>query len=373
MIEKVDELEVQQAPELFNRLCVLPFASIPPDVVALFAMNFSYLLRGGVSLQSALSLLKNTESSIYFKRLIGEISQSVQAGSMLSSAMRHHSRVFGDAAIALVEAAERDGTLGHSFKDIADLIHREMEARDRLHNAMAYPLLLCVAVLLTVVFMVAYLTPAIQPMLISLGATPGLITQVLFWLADDGAITAVLLALVSGFIFSFFVLAKFSVVVRYQWHRCLVLLWILGDVRRDILYARLCRVVARLLDSGLDVDKVLLVANNSIDNLYIQDEFKKLRLQMQTGSRFSHSFSVLSTAPPFLEPLLSAAESSGEVVPALNRAAQQLDDQANIKLMQFSVFVPPVLVSTLGLVLLALVVGLLAPIFNSTIMMGVAL
>ena len=241
-MEKVDELEVQQAPELRYQLHTLRFqlASIPPAVLALFAINFSYLLQGGVSLQSALILLKNSESSVSFKRLIDEICNAVQAGSMLSVAMRNHSRVFGEVAIALVEAAERDGTLGCSFKDIADLINREAETRDRLHNAMAYPLLLCIAVSLTLVFMIVYLTPAVEPMLMSVGAIPGFTTQALFWLADDGAIAAALLALVPGLICSFFVLAKFSIVARYQWHRCLLLLWIVGDVRRDILHARLC-------------------------------------------------------------------------------------------------------------------------------------
>lgn len=374
-MEKVGEIEVRQAPQLCYRLCTLRFqlVSIPPAALALFALNLSYLLQGGVSLQSALVLLKKSESSVVFKRLIDEISNAVQAGSMLSAAMRKHSIVFGEVAIALVKAAERDGTLARSFKDIADLINREAETRDRLHNAMAYPLLLCIAVLLTLVFMIAYLTPAVKPLLIAVGATPGFTTQALFLLAEDGAIAAALLALVPGLICIFYVLAQFSIVVRHQWHRYLMRLWMVGDVRRDILYARLCRVVARLLDSGLDIDKAIVVASDSIDNLFINDDVRKLRLQMQIGNRFSQSISVLSTAPMILEPLMSAAESSGEVVPALYKAAQQLDDQANTKLMRFSALVPPMLVCTLGLILLALVVGLLSPIFSSAITMGASL
>ncbi|MEE9336189.1 MAG: type II secretion system F family protein [Granulosicoccaceae bacterium] len=343
---------------------------VPPAVLALFAVNLSYLLQGGMPLQAALTLLTRSESSTRFRQLIDQLSKSVQAGSMLSAAMRKHLNVFGEVSIALVEAAERDGTLGRSFIDIAELINREAASRDQLRNAMAYPLLLCIAVLITLVFMIAYLTPAVKPLLMSVGATPGLITQALFWLADDMAVAAASLALLPGLMCVFFVLSKFNVAARFYWHRCLLSVWMVGDARRDILYARLCRVVARLLDSGWDIDKALAIANSSIGNLFISDELQKLRLQMQVGNRFSQSLSVLSTAPMILEPLMIAAESSGDVAPALHRAAWQLEEQANTMLKRFTALVPPFLVCALGFILLALVVGLLAPIFSSAITMG---
>ena len=166
---------------------------IPPAALALFSINLSYLLKGGVSLPTALALLKRSETSVHLKRLADDIAQSVQAGSMLSAAMRGHPRVFSEVSVALVEAAERDGSLARSFKDIANLINMGTASRERLRNAMAYPLLLSIAVLLTLMFMIVYLTPAVKPLLMSVGATPGLTTQVLFWLEDKGAIAAGLL------------------------------------------------------------------------------------------------------------------------------------------------------------------------------------
>ena len=346
---------------------------VPQAALALFSINLSYLLNGGVPLQAALKLLKRSESCLNLRRFIDDTSQSVQAGHMLSTAMRSRSKVFSDVSIALVEAAERDGTLGNSFRDIANLINAEAASRDRLLGAMAYPLMLGIAVLITLVFMIAYLTPAIKPLLLSIGVRPSLTTQVLFWLASEGAFVAGLLALLPTLLGAFFFIAKFNRAVRFYWHRNLLLVWILGDVNRDVIYARLCRIVARLLDSGSDIDKALAIASNSIDNLFIKDELKSLRLQMQAGNRFSQALVVLTTAPMILEPLMSSAESSGEVAPALYGAAEQLDAQASARLSRFTTLVPPFLVCTLGFVLLALVAGLLGPVFSSAITMGVTL
>ena len=346
---------------------------IPPAVLGLFSVNLSYLLQGGVPLRAALRLLARSETSPPLKQFISDVDQSIKAGSMLSAAMRGQSNVFSEVSIALVESAERDGTLGKSFKDIAGLINKEAASRDRLRNAMAYPLLLGFAVLFTLMFMITYLTPTVKPLLMSVGATPGLATQILFWLSGEGAFASSLLALLAGLLCMFYLLANVSASVRFHWHRYLLSIWIVGDVRRDILYARMCRVVARLLESGLDIDKALVIASNSVDNLFVSEELHKLRLQMQVGNRFSQSLTVLTTAPMILEPLMIAAESSGEVVPALHRAAQQLDEQASAMLIRFTTLVPPMLVCTLGLVLLALVAGLLGPIFSSAITMGAAL
>ena len=216
----------------------IPARAYPPAVVALFSLNLSYLLQGGVSLRTALDLLQRAESSPRFKRLINDLSVAVNTGSMMSSAMQNHSGAFGHVSIALVEAAEHDGTLGSAFNEIASLINQEAESQDRLRNAMAYPLLLGIAVLLTLVFMIAYLTPAVKPLLMSVGAAPGLITYALFWLAEEGATVAVLLALFPSVLAAFFVFAKFSHALRLRWHRYLFRygLWVMLDeifVMRD--------------------------------------------------------------------------------------------------------------------------------------------
>ncbi len=341
--------------------------------LASFSINLSYLLSGGVSLPAALTLLKQSEPSSQLNQLIDDICQAVQSGSMLSAAMGNHASVFSEVSIALVTAAEHDGTLADSFREIANLINKEAVSRDRMRNAMAYPLLLSVAVILTLVFMIAYLTPAVKPLLLSVGATPGPTTQVLFWLASEGAIAVGLLMVLPIWIGVFYLLSHFNASVRYHWHRHLLLIWIVGDVRRDILYARLCRIVARLLDSGSTIDEALAIASNSIDNVFIGAELNEMRLQMQVGNRFSQSIRGLTTAPMILEPLMNAAESSGDVAPALHRVAQQLDEQAAAMLARFTTLAPPILVLLLGFVLLALVVGLLGPIFSSAVTMGATL
>lgn len=372
---KINELDVEQVlkPIQNSRILSFPVAAFPAAVVALFSINLSYLLQGGVSLRAALELLQRSEPSSRFKRLIIDLGNSVNGGSMLSMAMRNHPTAFGDVTIALVEAAERDGTLGGTFNDIAHLINKEAESRDRMRNAMAYPLLLSIAVLLTLMFMITYLTPAVKPLLVSVGEMPGLTTQALFWLAEERIFVAMVFTLFPGLVFLLFILAKFSADVRIHWHRYQLLIWIVGDVRRDILYARLCRVVGRLLDSGLDMDRAIAIASNSIDNRFINSELYRLRRKMQVGNRFSQSLVVLTSAPMVLEPLMSAAESSGNVAPALQRVSHQLDEQARTKLTRFTTLVPPVLVCALGFILLALVTGLLAPILSSALTMGASL
>jgi|GEM_PF-5834939 len=343
----------------------------PAATLSLFALNLSYLLRAGLPLSESLSLMINIERSSRFRAVIKELRRSVHGGSSLSRAMRQQPTVFTHVSAALVEAAERHGDLDNAFSHIAQLITLDAQSKETLRSALAYPIILCVAVVATLLFMMAYLIPVLEPLLQSMGVEPSLITRSLFWLSTHGGVVSRLVIMLFAIVLFIVFVSIWVVSVRLWLHRVVLQCWIIGDIKRDQLYARFTRVLAQLLDSGLNMDEALLLASNCVDNANVNHELHRLRSQIQVGDGFSDSIKRLSTAPKQLAPLLKAAEASGEVAKVLLSASQQLDEQATARLQRFTAIVPPALICVLGLVLLALVSGLLAPIFGSAIMMGV--
>ncbi len=356
-----------------SSLPVLPQRRVSETAFAQFSINLSYLLKAGMPVHAALRHLIRVGGPRNIIALINEFDEAIQSGQSLSAAMSDHPTVVSGVAISLVESAERDGALGSAFEDIAKLINQKLENKARLHNALVYPIVLAVVVGLTLVFLLAVLVPSVKPLMLSTGVTPGSVSLFMFWLAEKGAVIVPILAVVSLVLILFFVLYLLNSQIRQLWHGCLLRIWMIGPIRRDLHYARLCQICSRLFASGLDVDTTLEIASRSVGNKLIEHDLHCIRQRLSVGNSFYQSMAGLPTLPQSLAPLVGAAEASGEMATALYHAGEQLERQANDRLIRFTTVVPPILISGMGLLLLSLVVGLLGPLLGSAISMGAGL
>jgi type II secretory pathway component PulF len=305
--------------------------------------------------------------------MIVELDEAIQSGQSLSAAMSACPSVISNVAVSLIESAERDGSLAQAFQDIARLSNQELTNKARLQNALLYPLVLSVVVGLTLAFMLLVLAPSIKSLVLSAGIKPSVVSELLFWLAEKGAGVLPIIVVLFVVFFLFFWLARVSVVARLQWHRVLLRMWWIGPVHRDLNYSRLCHICSRLFASGLDIDKTLEIASRAIDNSVIHQDIQRIRQRLSVGNSFHQSLEGLPTLPLTLAPLVCAAEASGEMATALHHAAEQLEHQANDRLIRFTTVVPPLLVCGLGLLLLGLVIGLLGPLMGSAMSMDAGL
>lgn len=356
-----------------SNLPVLSQGRVSETAFAQLSSNLSYLLKAGMPVHAALRLLIRIGGPKNMIALITDFDEAIQSGLSLSAAMSEHTTVVSSVAVSLVESAERDGSLGRAFEDIAQLTNQKIENRARLHNALVYPFILAVVVGLTLVFLIVVLVPSVKPLMLSTGVTPGVVSLFLFWLADRSAEIMLVVLLASLLIATFILLYQFNSNAKKQWHGFLLRIWTIGPIRRDLHYARLCHISSRLIESGLDIDTTLEIAGKSVGNELIEHDLHCIRQRLSVGNSFYQSMAGLPTLPLSLAPLVGAAEASGEMATALHHAGEQLERQAIDRLIRFTTVAPPILIGCLGLLLLSLVVGLLGPIMGSAISMGTGL
>src|ERR1051326_4357997 len=170
-----------------------------PAQLASFTRDFATLNSAEIPLDDALRILAAQAPSRAMRAVTASLLAGVLDGSPLSDAMHKHSQVFAAEYVSAVRSGEVGGTLAPVFEELADLLERRMEIRNRIRSALVYPALLVAFAIVTIGLIVAVLVPGIAPIFAEGGrAMPAVIGFVLAVQAHGTEISASLGILTAG-------------------------------------------------------------------------------------------------------------------------------------------------------------------------------
>lgn len=110
-----------------------------------FTVQLHNTVGTGVPLLTSLQTIILGSQNKKMVRVINEVIDDLREGSSLSKAFKKHPKVFSDFYVSMVELGESSGKLAETIGSLATYIKRDMEIKQRIGAAMAYPV--CVAVL----------------------------------------------------------------------------------------------------------------------------------------------------------------------------------------------------------------------------------
>ena len=110
--------------------------------IAVFCRQFSTILKAGVTLVHALSMLSSQTENKTLKKILKDISEEVQKGSSLSGAMALHKQLPA-ILVNMVAAGEASGTLDESLEVMAVHFEKESKLQQKIQGAMIYPIIVC--------------------------------------------------------------------------------------------------------------------------------------------------------------------------------------------------------------------------------------
>jgi type II secretory pathway component PulF len=134
-------------------------------------------------------------------RMIGELCDGLRGGASLSGAMAAHPAWFDPTELAMVEAAQRSGTLPAVLRDLAERHEHGASIGQKLASALAYPCVLSAVGVAVAIFLGSSTLPELSRLLADAGLeVPGLTVAVIavvdllvrfWWLLPPAGIVAV--------------------------------------------------------------------------------------------------------------------------------------------------------------------------------------
>ena len=139
--------------------------------VALMSRQLATMVSAGLTLVRALGVLADQIESKPLREAMLQVRQDVEQGSSLSTSLEKLPKVFPPLYIAMVRAGEVGGQLDSVLLKLSTTLEKQVELRQKVRSAMAYPAIVLCAVIVIVTAMMIFIVPIFKRLFSSLNGT----------------------------------------------------------------------------------------------------------------------------------------------------------------------------------------------------------
>ncbi|WP_028024301.1 type II secretion system inner membrane protein GspF [Enterovibrio calviensis] len=344
---------------------------ISTNDLALITRQLATLVQAAMPLEECIKAVAEQTEKPRLKNMLTGVRARVVEGYTLSDSFGDYPHVFDQLFRAMVAAGEKSGHLGPVLERLADYVENRQQVKNKLIQAMVYPIVLTVAAIAIVAFLLATVVPDIVGQFLKTGAELPGITQVL--LAASDFVTQwgwlVLVVLVATFVLTKMMLRNPN--RKLGWDKNVLSMPVIGRVARGLNTSRFARTLSICTSSAIPLLDGMKVAADVMTNTWVKTKVLEASDRVREGTSLRVSLEKSKLFPPMMLHMIASGERSGELEQMLTRAADNQDrdfeSQVNIALGIFG----PLLIIVMALIVLFIVVATLMPIIQLNNIVGV--
>lgn len=332
--------------------------------LALITRQLASLSQSGLPLEEALLAVAQQNDQPRTKSILLGVRAKVMEGHALADGFSEFPQAFPELYRATVAAGEQSGHLDVVLERLADYTEARQELRQRVTNALVYPIALVVMAVGIISFMLATVVPKIVSVFENTSAElPGLTTAMIATSDFLRDYWALLIIAVGIFFYGvWWVLQREGPQRRY--HRLLLRLPIVGRLTRGVNTARFTRTLSILAGSGVPILESLKISAEVIENVPMRDAVTEATLRVREGASISKSLAASRLFPPMMIHLISSGEAGGRLEEMLARAAAGQEREVDGLIAALLGILQPLLIVLMGAIVLTIVLAILLPIFE---------
>ncbi|WP_425055002.1 type II secretion system inner membrane protein GspF [Pseudomonas abyssi] len=337
---------------------------IKPLELALATRQMATLARAGLPIEEVLATVARQSESPRVRSALTAVRTRVMEGLPLAHALGEFPSVFPVIYRTTIAAGEQAGRLDLVLERLADNVEAQNAMRQKIQLAMFYPAILtCVALLVTVALL-TYVVPEVVKVFDGMNQELPLLTRSLIAVSDTLRDWGILMLLVlAGLIYGVRTLLKKPTYQR-RWHDFLLRLPLIGRLTRGLNTARFARTLNILAGSGVPLLDALNMSASVISNLPMREAVSAAAQRVREGAGVGLALERSGYFPAMTLSLIKSGESSGTLDSMLERAAETQERELEARIAMVMGVFEPLLILTMGAVVLVIVLAILLPIFE---------
>jgi len=337
---------------------------LPAPLLAMTTRQLATLTLSGMPLDQALSAVAEQADDSRAAKLAAQLREQVASGESLPSALARYPRAFSPLYRGLVGAGAERGRLAEVLARLADYLEAREALRQKVILALIYPAVVTVIAFGVIAVLLVYVVPQVVSVYQQSRQTLPWLTQAL--IASSGFFRATGLLWLGAIVVA---LAAFAVALRRasfraRWHAFLLRLPVVGRLLRSLDTARFASTLAILTGSGAPLLRSLDAAAEVVRRLPLRDAAMRAAALVREGVALSRALREQKVFSPVLIHLVANGEQSGRLAPMLERAAEELERDAERRLAWLAALLQPALIVVMGAIVLVLVLAVMLPIVS---------
>jgi len=338
--------------------------SVGMPALVLFTRQLATMVRSGSALDKGLQVVANQTEQATMKKVTAALRSRVQEGQSLAAALGDFPAIFPDFFRATVAAGESSGSLDQVLERLADYVEFKQQLQHKVILALAYPVLLTTVALLVVIGLLGYVVPQVVTVFRNLHQQLPLLTRLLIMTSDIvRQYGLIILGLTIGAVIIFrIVLARPG--ARYQLHRFLLTLPLLGKFLQGLEVARFARTFSILVSSGVPALNGMNIAAEVMTNLALRQAVSSAAQKVREGESISQALARTRSFPPLVIHLIASGEAGSDLARMLDQAATSQEQEITMKTGLATAIFEPLLILAMGGLVLLIVLAVLLPVFE---------
>lgn len=333
--------------------------------LVVFTRELSTMISAGVPLPRGLSTLADQTENKYFKEVITGINHDIESGSNLADALEKYPNVFSEVYTNMVRAGETGGILDDILKRLATQVEKESTMHKKIKSAMSYPIVILSITIIAFFGIMLFVLPKIGKILTDLGgpnAKLPIYSQIMLNISAfmQHNIIFILIAFFgSSYAFRRYIKTEKG---KYNWHRFLLKVPILGKIIGKIALARFARTFASLMTSGVSVLDALEVTGKAVGNKVIQAELEKIAGEVRNGQPLGKQLLAAEYFPPIVGQMMTVGEETGKIGEILIKVADFYDEEVDTVIDGLTSIIEPIMIIVLGSLVGLIAASVMGPI-----------
>jgi general secretion pathway protein F len=285
-------------------------------------------------------------------------------GTPLASALAQHPREFSATYCAVVGAGEHSGNLGLVLERLADDLEQSQTLKSQLVGAALYPAIVTLVAIVIVMFLLGYVVPQVAEVFAGSKRALPLLTVIMLGLGNfvRHQIWLILFAIVFIAVCARFAWA--SAQFRERFDAAWLKLPVLGKLARGYNAARFASTLAMLAAAGVPILKALQAAADTLSNRAMRTDALDALVLVREGAPLASAMAQKKRFPGLLSMFARLGEQTGQLPLMLERAARQMSTEVQRRALQLATLLEPLLIVTMGLVVMLIVLAVLLPIIE---------
>ena len=337
---------------------------VPVKDVVFFTRQMTTFINAGVSLTKSINNIGHSQKNIIFRKILNEVYESINAGSMFSDALAKHPAVFDQMYINIVKAGEETGQLEKSLDSLATYMEKSAAMKQAIKSAMMYPKFVMGFTVLIVIGIIKFIIPVFEDMYGGMGAELPAPTAFLIFLS--GLFESYLLEII-GVIILLFIIKKLlfkTKIVNNIWDKFVINAPTFGSLVQQIIITKITSTLSLMMSSGTPIIKCLNIAGKVSDNNEYETAMEKAIVDVKNGVELSVALKRTNRWPDIMIQLIETGEETGKIDELMQKVADYFDEEVQVKIKGFASLIEPLLIVVMGVVIGGIVIAIYLPMFG---------
>jgi type IV pilus assembly protein PilC len=337
---------------------------VKPEHFVFFCRQFATLIRSGIEIETALSILIDQSPTKRLREALAEVADRIRNGHSLSKSFAEHPKIFPEMFVNMIAAAEISGGLEDTLLRLAVHYEKEHKTVKQIKSALVYPVIVTIVAIGVVIFLLLNVVPVFTNMFADQGAELPIVTKIVVGASDLVVQLWWIILLLPIILFIAFRMFINTDQGRYSVDLVKFRIPLFGAIFRKAAIARLTRTLSSLMTSAVPVLQALELTEKVVNNQVYVKVLRQARIALQQGKSLSQPLADSKQFPAIVTQMIQIGEETGQMDAMLEKVSESFENDVEQSVERLKSTIEPVMLLIVSALVGFIVIAVMTPMFT---------